>query len=69
MAAMRMRRALPRKARQGKEFFFEKKNQKTFATWRTPPERSATAVKKFFGSFFQKRTASLPLNLCLSLLL
>jgi hypothetical protein len=25
-------------------FFFEKKNQKTFASWRAPPERSATAT-------------------------
>jgi hypothetical protein len=41
-----------------KPFFFEKKNQKTFATWRALPERGATAVQKFFGSFFQKRTTS-----------
>ncbi len=38
-----------------KAFFFEKKNQKTFATWRTPPERAATAVQKSFASFLQKR--------------
>ena len=45
-------------------FFFEKKNQKTFATF----GRSRTLVavsdserqlQKFFGSFFQKRTSSL----------
>jgi hypothetical protein len=59
MAAMRMGGALPRKARQGKQFFFEKKTQKTFAIWRTLPARSATAVQKFFGSFLQKRTSSL----------
>jgi hypothetical protein len=39
-----------------KQFFFEKKNQKTFATWQTPPDRTATAVQKFFASFFQKRS-------------
>jgi hypothetical protein len=38
-------------------FFFEKKNQKTFATWRTLPDGPATAVQKFFASFFQKRSA------------
>jgi hypothetical protein len=38
-------------------FFFEKKNQKTFATWRTPPDRTATEIQKFFASFFQKRSA------------
>jgi hypothetical protein len=43
-------------------FFFEKKNQKTFALARPLPGESsaATATKpneqKFFGSFFQKRT-------------
>jgi len=43
-----------------KQFFFEKKNQKTFTrlvdadgTIGTHPQR-----QKFFGSFFQKRTAS-----------
>ncbi len=48
-------------------FFFEKKNQKTFATFgrsltqalETDSDRTG---KKFFGSFFQKRTTSfLPL--------
>jgi hypothetical protein len=44
-----------------KQFFFEKKNQKTFicsgfgvSGWAQPNEQ------KFFGSFFQKRTASFP---------
>jgi hypothetical protein len=41
-------------------FFFEKKNQKTFATRRTLPARSATAVQTFFASFFQKRRPSYP---------
>jgi hypothetical protein len=27
-----------------KQFFFEKKNQKTFMFWRTEPERTATAT-------------------------
>jgi 3-oxoacyl-[acyl-carrier protein] reductase len=38
-----------------KRFFFEKKNQKTFATWARLSGDSATASKKFFASFFQKR--------------
>jgi hypothetical protein len=40
-------------------FFFEKKNQKTFASWRTRPTPNWAASAKeqeFFGSFFQKRT-------------
>jgi hypothetical protein len=45
-------------------FFFEKKNQKTFATGGQcltplPVPESAPKWKKFFGSFFQKRTTSL----------
>jgi hypothetical protein len=44
-------------------FFFEKKNQKTFATLarsQIPPPvpDSEGQEKKFFGSFFQKRTSS-----------
>jgi hypothetical protein len=27
-----------------KQFFFEKKNQKTFMSWRTLPEKTATAT-------------------------
>jgi len=41
-----------------KQFFFKKKNQKTFA-----PLRAAlkpTGAKKFLRSFFQKATACLP---------
>jgi hypothetical protein len=41
-----------------KQFFFEKKNQKTFATWRTLPESAATASQKSFASFLQKRRSS-----------
>jgi hypothetical protein len=44
-------------------FFFEKKNQKTFASCGGQPllrgKRAAATEKKFFGSFFQKRTLSL----------
>jgi hypothetical protein len=42
-------------------FFFEKKNQKTFATWRTWPRAELGRVsqeQKFFASFFQKRSLS-----------
>jgi hypothetical protein len=46
-----------------KLFFFEKKNQKTFATGgrslvQAPGSDSGRTGKKFFGSFFQKRTPS-----------
>jgi hypothetical protein len=45
-----------------KQFFFEKKNQKTFANGGQHPvrkgqSRAAGESQKFFGSFFQKRTA------------
>jgi hypothetical protein len=46
-----------------KQFFFEKKNQKTFAprgrsrTQAAEPD-SAAKEQKFFGSFFQKSTTS-----------
>jgi hypothetical protein len=43
-----------------KVFFFEKKKQKTFACLAAAsPERLGPDSQKFFGSFFQKRTASL----------
>jgi hypothetical protein len=35
-------------------FFFEKKNQKTFAILRVSPS-GATALQKFFASFFSKK--------------
>jgi hypothetical protein len=42
-----------------KQFFFEKKNQKTFTFSAGRDRRGAeTKEQKFFGSFFQKRTAS-----------
>jgi CelD/BcsL family acetyltransferase involved in cellulose biosynthesis len=43
-------------ARKKKVFFFEKKNQKTFIRGRTWPLATCAHEKKFFGSFFQKRT-------------
>jgi hypothetical protein len=50
--------------RKKKQFFFEKKNQKTFircgGTLLALFDPSAGGMsKKFFGSLFQKRTASL----------
>ena len=39
-----------------KAFFFEKKKQKTFATFFRASERPGPNEQKFFGSFFQKRT-------------
>jgi hypothetical protein len=45
-------------AKQGRKyFFFEKKKQKTFVRSVKRPARPKR--QKFFGSFFQKRTASL----------
>jgi hypothetical protein len=44
-------------------FFFEKKNQKTFAIWRTEPSEHQRQSQKSFASFLQKRRPSLPLNL------
>jgi len=48
-------------ARKKKQFFFEKKNQETYI--RSYPRRHGemgrvSNEQKFFGSFFQKRTAS-----------
>jgi hypothetical protein len=41
-----------------KDFFFEKKKQKTFAYLAAAsPGESQPRIQKFFGSFFQKRTA------------
>ena len=44
-----------------KYFFFEKKNQKTFSRWLRAWTARAPIRQKFFGSFFQKRTASVGL--------
>jgi len=51
------------KTSEGKHFFFEKKKQKTFMSSLLLPKRqgengSHPHNQKFFGSFFQKRTAS-----------
>jgi urease gamma subunit len=56
----------------GKEvFFFEKKNQKTFAPWLTWPDSNLVACaqeQKFFASFFQKRRPSFCcLEFCMNL--
>jgi hypothetical protein len=40
--------------------FFLKKEAKTFVHWRTRCSNAHPNKQKFFGSFFQKRTASLP---------
>jgi hypothetical protein len=50
--------------REAKQFFFEKKNQKTVSCfWPTHLGRFETAasrhLQKFFGSFVQKRTLAL----------
>jgi hypothetical protein len=44
-----------RREEPAKRFFFEKKNQKTFVPVYTPSDRTATATKKSFASFLQKR--------------
>jgi hypothetical protein len=42
---------------QGKDFFFEKKKQKTFANRNSLyPDGPQPNVEKFFASFFQKRS-------------
>jgi hypothetical protein len=38
-----------------KNFFFEKKKQKTFIHWTRRSDRRRAKVQKFFASFFQKR--------------
>jgi len=50
----------PRKASAGKQFFFEKKNQKTFCfEYALRASAALTTKPKFFVSFFQKRNTSL----------
>jgi len=50
------------------EFFFEKKNQKTFALWtRHAGQGAHPNEQKFFGSFFQKRTSFSSPSLCSAL--
>jgi hypothetical protein len=53
LSAPRATRAFGRK-----RFFFEKKNQKTFEHWHTPPERLSPTSKSFFASFFSKKEDS-----------
>jgi hypothetical protein len=44
-----------------KQFFFEKKNQKTFAPLRAALQTPGTAGQKFFAElFYKKATASFP---------
>jgi hypothetical protein len=45
-----------------KDFFFEKKQQKTFAQLASAfPQRLSLNLSKFFGSFFKKEPLALPL--------
>ena len=49
----------PRRAKtEGSSSFLKKKNQKTFASEPTRCRYARASEQKFFGSFFQKRTAS-----------
>ena len=50
--------------RQGKRFFLEKKKQKTFTPYRVLTGKRTDREQKFFGSFFQKRTAFLLTLVC-----
>jgi hypothetical protein len=43
---------------ESKPFFFEKKNQKTFASPTPTPASVAPNGKKFFAAFLQKRSPS-----------
>jgi hypothetical protein len=43
-------------------FFFEKKNQKTFIPWCTPPERLSLMSKSF--SFFSEKKSFLAPSAC-----
>jgi phage-related protein len=60
-----MRRTVGIWGGEGKRFFFEKKNQKTFEPCDAccgccVGSRAREMAQKFFGSFFQKRTSSFP---------
>jgi hypothetical protein len=46
------------RALEGKRFFFEKKNQKTFGRLAEPIERRTPMSKSFFASFFSKKEDS-----------
>jgi hypothetical protein len=47
-------------ATEGKDFFFEKKKQKTFATWLRASGNSEPIIKSFLVLFFKKEHSSLP---------
>jgi hypothetical protein len=52
-----------KKNKRSKAFFFEKKKQKTFDYLAAMfPDGARLHLQKFFGSFFQKRTAWTSLN-------
>jgi hypothetical protein len=57
-----MRRSQRTEARLSKDFFFEKKKQKTFTPAVRARRNARPNVRKFFGSFFQKRTSFLLTN-------
>jgi hypothetical protein len=43
-----------------KQFFFEKKNQKTFTPWAAACGGRGANIQKFFASFFSKKKSFLP---------
>jgi hypothetical protein len=45
----------PREQEESKDFFFEKKKQKTFAIWAEPARRVRSQVAKVFWFFFSKK--------------
>jgi hypothetical protein len=49
-----------RKGWKVRKHFFLKKEAKTFAPWCARWRNARAKEQKFFGSFFQKRTAALP---------
>jgi hypothetical protein len=52
----------------GKNFFFEKKKQKTSANWRMGRHTCHNRQEqKFFGSFFSKKNFLLPLSVFFTL--
>jgi glycosyltransferase involved in cell wall biosynthesis/predicted SAM-dependent methyltransferase len=57
-----MRRSQRMEARLSKDFFFEKKKQKTFTPAVRARRNARANMQKFFGSFFQKRTSHLLTN-------
>jgi hypothetical protein len=48
---------MDRQASEGRKFFFEKKNQKTFILVGHAAGEKRDSTQKFFASFFQKRSA------------